>query len=76
MTIPKTKSHVKFYIFLLLIIVGFIINSCRKDSKNNPETTLPVAISQAKTWYESAYPVNTASETRSSGGPIQQQIAL
>lgn len=35
-----------------------VIHSCRKDSKNDPQSS--PAIIAAKSWYESAYPVNNS----------------
>lgn len=43
---------------ILCLCVVVIINSCRKDNKNTSQTALPLAVSQAKTWYESTYPLN------------------
>jgi hypothetical protein len=46
-------------VFLLVLIIAFIINSCRKDNKTTPQTISTAAVQQAKTWYENAYPVTS-----------------
>jgi hypothetical protein len=59
MTVAKPRPHFKLYAFLLVLIIAFIINSCRKDNKTTPQTISTAAVQQAKTWYENAYPVTS-----------------
>lgn len=42
----------------VLLFSAMVIHSCRKDSKNDPQSS--PAIIAAKSWYESAYPVNNS----------------
>src|SRR6185312_1256210 len=42
-----------------LIVTAFTINSCRKDNAPPQSTITDPAISQAKTWYDIRYSVNT-----------------
>ncbi|MDB5016751.1 MAG: hypothetical protein JWQ84_1583 [Mucilaginibacter sp.] len=60
MTIPEPKTITKFFSIFLLIVVGSIINSCRKDNKSVPQTVLPTPVAVAKLWYESSFPVNSS----------------
>ncbi len=46
----------KFIIPFFLILAALVIHSCKRDNKNNSPTA--DAVSQAKAWYESAYPVS------------------
>ena len=48
----------KLIVPLILVFAALIIHSCKKDVKSTQPTD--IVISQAKVWYESAYPVNSA----------------
>ncbi|MDB5008303.1 MAG: hypothetical protein JWP45_2696 [Mucilaginibacter sp.] len=58
MTIPEPKTITKFLSIFLLIVIGSIINSCRKDNKSISQTVLPTPVAVAKLWYESSFPVH------------------
>ncbi|MDB5138592.1 MAG: hypothetical protein JWR12_508 [Mucilaginibacter sp.] len=64
MTIPKPKTITKFLSIFLLIVIGSIINGCRKDGKSVPQTVLPSSVGVAKLWYESSYPVNSSTNEK------------
>ncbi len=55
--LPSWNRHVLRGLLCSVIIVSFFTNSCRKDNKGEPETALPAGVAQAKSWYESVYPV-------------------
>jgi hypothetical protein len=60
----------KLLVWLALIFSAMIIHSCRKDGKSNAQ--FAPAIIAARSWYESAYPVNNSDNgklvTQSTGG--------
>ncbi|MBA3829953.1 MAG: hypothetical protein H0X33_13515 [Taibaiella sp.] len=60
----------KLALSFVLILVAIVIHSCRKDSKSDAQSS--PAVTAAKSWYESAYPVNNSVNskliTQSTGG--------
>lgn len=59
----KTNSYLKqpYQTWLIIVTcVAFVLNSCKKDIHSDTSSNInnPV-VQQAKTWYESAYPVNS-----------------
>jgi len=70
--IKSTKF--RLLICLLFLITAFIIHSCKKDGTNQSTADITdPAVSQAKQWYESTYPVTTAlnsKQTTQSVNPI------
>jgi hypothetical protein len=50
-------------------LAAVIINSCKKDSRNDQQNSVTdQAIAQAKTWYESTYPVSSTKVTTQANG--------
>jgi hypothetical protein len=57
------KLSICLSICFVLLCTVLIINSCKKDNTVKTQTALTnPAVLQAKTWYESTYPVNTGSK--------------
>lgn len=48
------KSHQLLFAVIALIT----INSCKKDSNSRQTAIIDPTVAQAKSWYESAYPIN------------------
>ena len=66
MNLLKPKTALK--LVSLFILVAFIVYSCKKDNKTAQQTVADPAISLAKQWYQSTYPVSigtTGSSTKS-----------
>lgn len=65
-----TSLFSKFCVIAVLLAGILIIHSCRKDGKST--SSMPGDVSQAKLWYESAYPSSVSTNgtvvTQSTGG--------
>jgi hypothetical protein len=48
-------KKLSFPLLISLVCTAFIIHSCKKDNKTQP--LADPELNQAKTWYESTYPV-------------------
>ncbi|MBB5396355.1 hypothetical protein [Mucilaginibacter sp. AK015] len=58
----KRNSHIKFFFIALVALCG-VIYGCRKEITNSKGSTLNTepAIADAKSWYESTFPVTGSS---------------
>jgi len=63
----------KISICFLFLITAFIIHSCKKDSTNQSSANITnPAVSQAKQWYESTYPVTTTLNSKQTTQSVNQ----
>ncbi len=64
---PKPAFKKLLLLCAPIALTAVIIGSCKKDNQSaTPPATNPAAVTEAKSWYEKAYPANTKLATQAS----------
>jgi uncharacterized membrane protein YgcG len=79
MLIIKHKTKLRLFVPFCLILIGICYYGCRKDTKTESTANLSPTVAQAKTWYESTYPIsatNSKLAVQSTGANANQSVDL
>lgn len=69
-----TSIFQRFNVALAILLTALFIHSCKKDNSSTTAPKLDPVLAQAKSWYESAYPINNDASgslvTHATGGSV------